>query len=294
VGPDGWTALHDAARAGDRERVHRLLADGADPNAREGGDNTYPMHWAAAAGHLEVVTALADAGGDVIGAGDDHELDVIGWATCWEEAHEDVAEFLVGRGARHTIFSAIALNLADEVARHDITTRMSRNEEHQLPLHFAIRKQRPEMVAVLIALGADPLATDGAGHTAAAYAHDPDTDRAAMEAIRPRNQLASLALHEFEPLPEQDGALHLMARRGDPTAVGWLLDRGADPNALWSHWRAQVTPLHLAALFGHVDVIRTLLGHGADRRIRDSEHDTEPYGWAVHMGHAHAAALLRT
>jgi len=26
------------------------------------------MHWAAAAGHLEVVRRLADAGGDVIGA----------------------------------------------------------------------------------------------------------------------------------------------------------------------------------------------------------------------------------
>ena len=80
----------------------------------------------------------------------------------------------------------------------------------------------------LIELGADPLATDGAGHTAAAYAHDPHTDRAAMEAIRPRNQIASLALHEFQALPDEGGALHLMARRGDATAVKWLLDHGAD------------------------------------------------------------------
>ena len=134
----------------------------------------------------------------MIGAGDDHQLEVIGWATCWDTAHTDVADLLVSRGARHTVFSAIALGLADEVARHDLDTRMSRNEEHQLPLHFAIRKQRPEMVKLLIELGADPLATDGAGHTAAAYAHDPHTDRAAMEAIRPRNQIASLALHEWE------------------------------------------------------------------------------------------------
>ena len=66
-----------------------------------------------------------------------------------------------------------------------------------------------------------------------------------------------------------------MARRGDATAVKWLLDRGADPDALWSHWRDQVTALHLAALFGHVDVIRTLLDHGADPSIRDSEHDSD-------------------
>ncbi len=288
-----WTALHEAARAGDLAAVTELLAAGADPNAREEGDNTYPMHWAAADGHLEIVTALADSGGDVIGAGDDHQLEVIGWATCWDTAHADVAEFLVRRGAAHNIFSAIALNLPDEVARHDLDTRMSRNEERQLPLQFAIRKQRPAMVALLIELGADPLATDGAGHTAAAYAHDPHTDRAAMEAIRPRNQIASLALHEWETLPDEDGALHLMARRGDATAVRWLLHRGADPNAFWSHWRAQVTALHLAALFGHVEVIRTLLDHGADPAIHDSEHDSDPAGWAIHVNQPQAAALLR-
>ena len=60
--------------------------------------------------------------GMIVGAGtDDHELDVIGWATCWDgcddDAHRGVAEFLVSRGARHHIFSAIAMNLADEVRR---------------------------------------------------------------------------------------------------------------------------------------------------------------------------------
>ena len=47
-----WTPLHEAARSGDLAAVRELLAAGADPNAREEGDNTYPMHWAAAAGHL--------------------------------------------------------------------------------------------------------------------------------------------------------------------------------------------------------------------------------------------------
>ena len=123
MGHSGWTPLHEAARAGDRAAVTDLLAAGADPNAREAGDNTYPMHWAAADGHLAIVAALADAGGDVIGAGDDHQLEVIGWATCWDTAHADVAEFLVSRGARHSIFSAIALGLADEVAAATTSTR---------------------------------------------------------------------------------------------------------------------------------------------------------------------------
>jgi ankyrin repeat protein len=183
--PYEHTLLHLAAFAGHLPAVDLLLKRGLDVNVREKGDNTYPMHWAAAAGRLDVVRRLADAGGDVVGHGDDHELEVIGWATCWEgaddEAHRSVADFLVSRGARHHIFSAIALNSTEEVRRiiagnpASLTKRMSRNENHQLPIHFAARMNRPEMVTLLIELGADPLATDGSGvtplHVAARHGH---------------------------------------------------------------------------------------------------------------------------
>ena len=116
-------------------------------------------------------------------SGDDHALEVIGWATCWDgcddDAHRAVADLLVSRGARHHIFSAIAMNLADEVRRivaadpSALNRRMSRNENHQLPLHFAVRMNRPEMVALLLELGADPLGADGSGYPAAAYASSP-------------------------------------------------------------------------------------------------------------------------
>ncbi len=60
----------------------------------------------------------------------------------------------------------------------------------------------------------------------------------------------------------------------------WLLDHGADPNARWSHWDAEVTPLHLAVLGGHAEIVRLLLHAGADPRIRDSKHDSDAIGWA--------------
>ena len=305
--PYEHTLLHLAAFAGHLAAVNLLLARGLDVNAREKGDNTYAMHWAAAAGHLDVVRRLADAGGDVVGHGDDHGLEVIGWATCWngsdDDAHRAIAEFLVGRGARHHIFSAIALRLDDEVRRivandaSALTNPMSHNEGFQRPLHFAVRMNRPTMVALLLELGADPLAPDGSGYPAAAYAVSPEVDRSVMEMIRARGTMdlfTALALGEWDAagrLLEEDprimqpggrsaGVLHLMSKRGDTRAVRWLLEHGANPSARWSHWDAEVTPLHLAVLGNHPEVVRLLLKAGADPGIRDSMHDSDAMGWA--------------
>src|SRR5262249_18031431 len=109
---------------------------------------------------------------------------------CDDAAHRAVAEFLISRGARHHIFSAIALNLADEVRRivtadpSALNRRQSRNENHRTPLHFAVLKNRQEMIELLLGLGADPLAVDGSGQAVAAYVTASDTDRRVLEKIR--------------------------------------------------------------------------------------------------------------
>ena len=338
MNPYEWSLLHIAANEGQLAAVDLLLTRGLDPNTREQGDNTYAMHWAAAAGHLDVVRRLADAGGDVVGRGDDHALDVIGWATVWDggddEAHRAVADFLVGRGARHHIFSAIALNRTDEVRRivaedpAAINSRLTRNEDHRMPLHFAVQKNRPEMVALLVDLGVDPLGVDGSGQPAAVYATTSDVDRRAMEKIRAMTMMemvsadrgqrparvgmidmaALLSLGDWEtaarilrehpasiePGGGAAGVLHLMAKRNDAAAVTWLIARGADPNARWAHWDAEVTPLHLAAAHGHAQVVRLLLDAGADIGIHDSKHDSNPIGWAEFFGRPEIVELIES
>jgi ankyrin repeat protein len=182
----GWTGLHAAARAGHARVAQLLLAHGADPNAREAGDNTYPLHWAAALGHLDVVRALLDAGGDVHGVGDVHELEVIGWATVFRPPGDGTAALdpsrrallalLLERGAAHHIFSAMSLGdlpLIQAVVEQNpdaLDRRLSRFEHGQTPLHFAITRKRDDILDLLIALGADLEATDARGQTALAVA----------------------------------------------------------------------------------------------------------------------------
>ena len=318
--PYGHTLLHAAAQHGHLPVVNLLLERGLDANVREQGDNTYPMHWAAAAGRLDIVRRLADAGGDVVGAGDDHQLEVIGWATCWEgcddAAHREVAAFLVSRGARHHIFSAIALDLADEVRRivaadrGALSRRMSRNEDFQRPLHFAVRMNRAKMVELLLQLGADPLAPDGSGYPARIHASAPHVDRRIIQALAQAGDadlFTALALGDWtgaERLHRRDGpvidgshldagVLHLLAKRGDRAAVEWLLAHGANPNLRWAHWDAEVTPLHLAAMSGSADVAHALLRAGADPTVRDSRHDGDALGWAEFFGQVEVVRLLR-
>jgi ankyrin repeat protein len=238
--------------------------------------------------------------------------------------------FLISRGARHHIFSAIATDEAGEVRRIVAETpaalnqRMSRNENNQVPLQFAVRMKRPGMVALLVELGADPLAVDGWGMPVAAYAASTEIDRPVMEKIRaltagellsaerghrPANVgamdlVASLALgdrttarrllHENPRLIESHaGVLHLMAKRGDAGAVAWLIQNGGNPSARWAHWDSEVTPLHLACLANHPQVVRALLKGGADLAVQDTKHDSDAVGWATFFGRSEILDLLR-
>ena len=174
---EGSTPLHFAVAH--PAAVKLLLERGADVNARDRGDNAYALHFAAANGYVDTVKLLLDAGADPHGFGDVHQGDVIGWAAGDPARNEEVIRLLLAHGAKHHIFSAIALGDADLVQRiveqnpGALARRRSRFEQGQTPLHFALsspdglapRPPRYDIAELLIDLGADVDATDDRGRT---------------------------------------------------------------------------------------------------------------------------------
>lgn len=208
---DGATGLHLAVRH--PAAVRLLLEHGADPNARDVGDNALPLHFAAGGGPIESVRLLLDAGSDVHGVGDDHRMDVIGWATCFAEARRDVVDLLVERGARHHVFSAIALGDVDLLRRvvaegpHALERRLSHNEQQQTALHYVIAPadglvggrfrtgEHYRTLEALIDLGADLEARDAKGRTPMAIA----MLRGDQEAMRLLHAARASELESLEP-----------------------------------------------------------------------------------------------
>jgi len=217
--------LHLAAQAGHLDVVKLLLKRGVDVNLRDRLDHATPLHWAASAGHLDVVKHFADAGADLDGEGDDHEIGVLGWATCFEHVQAEVAEYLLARGAKPTIFSAVALGRADLIERlvsadrRLLHARMSAFEHRWTPLHLAVLKNRPASVATLLELGADIGQRDSRGRTPLACA-SPASDPKVAKAL----VAAGADPKESSPL-RFDYAIPILNVKNVPTSIAYYVEK---------------------------------------------------------------------
>ncbi len=87
-----------------------------------------------------------------------------------------------------------------------------------------------------------------------------------------------------DPQDVLNQALVIAAKNGQVGTARLLLERGAEVNVVPPGIHERGAPLHLAALLGLEDMVALLLERGADRTLRDPEHDAMPSGWARHGG----------
>lgn len=315
------TALHRAV-FGEQEAVLTLLLErGADPNVRDEGDHAGPLHFAAEKQHLSMIRRLIEHGADPIGAGDMHELEVIGWATVFgRDPKSQVSEYLLSHGARHNIFSAVATGAVEAIrdivssAPADLNRPMDETNHRRRPLHLAVVTKQPAGLAALVELGAQLDALDAAGLTpldqaaldgemriaqalidhgatidlpaAIALGRERDVERLLREnpdGLRPGRRWGTLIVRASARAPGE--VIEAMIR------AGASVDVEDDPRTSVDGTRGY-TALHAAAWNGNAAAVTVLLKQGANPRVREDRYGSTPAGWADYAGHRQVRDLI--
>ncbi|MCA9707780.1 MAG: ankyrin repeat domain-containing protein [Myxococcales bacterium] len=290
------TPLHEAAQAGDMERVEALLAGGARVDAVDDSRLT-PL---TVATRFEVVRALVEAGATLDPAPP-------GYTTPLRQAAEagDVAwcRYLLGRGAavdgrdsceRTPLASAKTVEVievlleagadprkgcplywpadAGDLPRLRVLLAAGARVDDRLgqstPLMAAARSSRGEdAVPLLLEVGAEVDARNEIGETALVKAAGCNC-RITVE------RLLAAGASPTVKTQRKVGALHMAAlgnegREHSAEVLGVLLAGGAGPLDARDQWGR--TPLRVAAQYGEADAVRVLLEAGADPSIADRE-----------------------
>jgi ankyrin repeat protein len=252
---------HVAARAGDLVTLEALLSKDPDlVNAVDENGRT-PLHMAAATGQEEAVRLLLQRGADV-NAADAAGMSAVDFAFFAERASgtADLTRLLVSEGAE---FDANA------------TFYRSRR------LDLVISPGNMEMTRFLVEQGADV--------NAVVFVLAPLENAAA----RGHLEIAQFLLEHGADVNLRGGdgnpPLRWAVERGHADVVDLLLEHGADLEFIDELYGRGV--LHLAALNGHLDIVRSLVSRGTKLNARDST-DRTPLHYAAKYGHQRVADYL--
>lgn len=283
---EGRTVLHFAAQTGDPTVIAPLVAArdeveaGFDCSGLLSRNCTRPLHLAAArVDAYRFVAALLAAGAsaDVTDKDGNTPADL---HRASGDIDPDVLALLAGADWPNRPSEPVPL--ADE----------SQDCAQFLTKPFMV-EAAPQDVAVCLAGGSRPRATNAEGntalHLAAAWTNYPSIIELLLHDVGRSDAPAALSLTNLDG----DTPLHMAVRHNsEPRVVGRLLAWGASVNALTAPRTGKrgTTPLHLAAIRQDAlrwDIVALLLAHGADTVVQDDIGNMNGGRQALH----YAAAL---
>lgn len=306
----GGTALHEAVAAGHISVVYFLLDHGAKVDAMDNFGGT-ALHRATAQGNSRIVEALLQAGADVNRS---YQLKAVSKLFS-STRYGRVNDRRPGGTPLHQAAKDGNIEIGQILLRHGARCD-ERDEYRRTPLHVAVMSGHEKMVDLLIAGGADlklKRSNESAVHLAARGGHDGvvalllrkgldvNGDRILSEAgempiefAAKRGHLAVVKVllaagaeinHHY---PSGETALMLAIRGLHSQIAVLLLENGAK----FEKGRYNDLPIHAAARFGLVEVLRVLLEKGQSVDCEGSDSSTTPLEVAIRAGQEAAALFL--
>ena len=221
-GQDLATKLLEAAKTRNTAEVKKLLAEGADANAKDKGGWT-ALIWAVYFSRTNTVRALLEKGADVNATREDGETALM---NAGSDGDQDIVRTLLERGA----------------------TVNARDSDGWTALFWAASSGRTDIVRTLLEKGADVDSVDSVGKTALMSA-----------AIRGQTETVRTLIEKGADVNarSKDGHTVLMAAvdLGRIDTVRALLESGAD---LTARDRKGVTALQLAAKYKYSEIVALL------------------------------------